>query len=154
MLQFLVRSLTSVSHSLSYHSILFPPRAVLASGLLFPYWTVVSGWAEALQLSLVPPRAGPVQSVHQEVFDPVSGARSGSEIPAACGQSRGFNNGPLCLFHSSLNRPRPWLLRLRPPTGSGEGGFTAGRRLLAFLWIAAEAKCLRDKGRTCALGKE
>lgn len=127
---------------------LFPPGAVLTSGFPFPYWTVVSGWDEALQRSLVsPPRAGPIQSVHQEVFDPVSGARKGSEVPAACGQSRALNNGPLCLLHSSLNRPRPRLLRRRPPTGSGEGGFTAGRRLLDFLWIAAEAKCLRDKGR-------
>lgn len=126
----------------------------MASGFPFPHWTVVSGWGEALQLSLVsPPRAGPIQSVHQEVFDPVSGARSSSEVPAACGQSRGLNNGPLCLLHSSLNRPRPRLLRLRPPMGSGEGGFTAGRRLLAFLWIAAEAKCLRDKGRDLCFGK-
>lgn len=103
----------------------------------------VSGWGRAVQLSLVsPPRAGPIQSVHQEVFDPVSGARRGSEVPAACGQSLGLNNGSLCLPHSSLNRPR--LRLLRPPTGSGEGG----RLFVAFLCVAAEARCRGTRGRS------
>lgn len=140
---------------------LFPPvgaahGAVLASDYPFPYRIVGSGWGRALRLSLASlPRAGPIESVHPEVFDPVSGARRGSEVPAAaCGQSRDLNNGPLCSLHSSLNRPRPRLLWLRPPTGSGEGGFTAGRRLLASLCVAAKARCLRDRGRDlCFVGK-